>query len=117
MIDADAEELSLWVPRLQDRIRRIPGIIDVTTDRRMAGLQANVVIDRRAARFLAAAAHVRELTAALLMPQWRKAQAVVEAAVRDALGPSIELVQKDAVTTRFTEIVAVTLPQGQNGAT
>jgi multidrug efflux pump len=49
LIDADAEELSLWVPRLQERIRRIPGIIDVTTDRRMAGLQANVVIDRRAA--------------------------------------------------------------------
>ncbi|WP_266180223.1 ATP-binding protein [Dyella humicola] len=61
---------------------------------------------KRAARFLAAAAHVRELTAAPLMPQWRKAQAMVEAVVRDALGPSIEPVQKDAVTTRFTEIVA-----------
>src|SRR5262249_14235134 len=32
LMDAEAEELSLWLPRLQDRIRRIAGIIDVTTD-------------------------------------------------------------------------------------
>jgi hydrophobe/amphiphile efflux-1 (HAE1) family protein len=49
LMDADAEELSLWLPRLQERIRRIPGIIDVTTDRQLGGLQANVVIDRLAA--------------------------------------------------------------------
>ena len=49
LMDADAEELSRWVPRLQDRIRRIPGIIDVTSDRELGGLQANVVIDRAAA--------------------------------------------------------------------
>jgi hydrophobe/amphiphile efflux-1 (HAE1) family protein len=49
LMDADAEELSLWLPRLQERIRRIPGIIDVTTDRQLGGLQANVVIDRSAA--------------------------------------------------------------------
>jgi multidrug efflux pump len=49
LMDADAEELSLWVPRVQDRIRRIPGIIDVTSDREVGGLQANVVIDRAAA--------------------------------------------------------------------
>jgi non-specific serine/threonine protein kinase len=61
---------------------------------------------KRAARFLAAAAHVREFTAAPLMPQWLKAQVAVETVVRDALGPSIEQVQKDAVTTRFREIVA-----------
>ncbi len=49
LMDADTEELSLWLPRVQDRIRRIPGIIDVTTDRQLGGLQANVVIDRSAA--------------------------------------------------------------------
>ena len=49
LIDADAEELDIWVPRVQERIRRIPGIIDVTTDREQGGLQANVVIDRTAA--------------------------------------------------------------------
>jgi multidrug efflux pump len=49
LMDADAEELSLWLPRMQERIRRIPGIIDVTTDRQLGGLQVNVVIDRTAA--------------------------------------------------------------------
>jgi multidrug efflux pump len=49
LMDADAEELSLWLPRVQDRIRRIPGMIDVTSDRELGGLQANVVIDRAAA--------------------------------------------------------------------
>ena len=49
LMDVDAEELSLWLPRVQDRIQRIPGIIDVTTDRQLGGLQANVVIDRSAA--------------------------------------------------------------------
>ncbi len=49
LIDANAEELSRWLPRVQDRIRRIPGIIDVTTDRQLGGLQANVVVDRGAA--------------------------------------------------------------------
>src|SRR5262252_3899686 len=49
LMDADAEELSLWLPRVQDRIRRIPGIIDVTTDRQLGGLQATVMIDRAAA--------------------------------------------------------------------
>jgi multidrug efflux pump len=49
LIDTDPEELFKWVPRVQDRIRRIPGIIDVTSDRELGGLQANVVIDRAAA--------------------------------------------------------------------
>ena len=49
LIDADADELTRWVPRVQDRIRRIPGIIDVTTDREPGGLQTNVMIDRTAA--------------------------------------------------------------------
>jgi len=49
MMDADEEELAKWVPRVQDRIRRIPGMIDVTTDRELGGLQANVVIDRTSA--------------------------------------------------------------------
>jgi hydrophobe/amphiphile efflux-1 (HAE1) family protein len=49
LIDADAEELALWVPRVQERLRHIPGMIDVTTDRELGGLQADVVIDRNAA--------------------------------------------------------------------
>ena len=45
----DFDELQTWVPRVQDRIRQIPGVVDVSTDREQGGLQANVVIDRTAA--------------------------------------------------------------------
>ncbi|HWM82172.1 MAG TPA: efflux RND transporter permease subunit [Pseudolabrys sp.] len=46
---SDFNELQNWLPRVQERIRRLPGIVDVTTDREQGGLQANVVIDRDAA--------------------------------------------------------------------
>ena len=49
LVDADADELAVWLPRVQERLRRIPGMLDVTTDRNLGGLQANVVIDRTAA--------------------------------------------------------------------
>jgi multidrug efflux pump subunit AcrB len=42
----DLEELQQWVPRVVERARAIPGLVDVTTDREQGGLQANVVIDR-----------------------------------------------------------------------
>ena len=45
----DVDALNTWVPRVQDRIRQVPGVIDVNTDRDQGGLQANVVIDRMAA--------------------------------------------------------------------
>jgi multidrug efflux pump subunit AcrB len=43
------EELQAWVPRVQERIRPFPGIVDVATDREQGGLQAAVAIDRVAA--------------------------------------------------------------------
>jgi multidrug efflux pump len=46
---ADIDVLNDWVPRVQDRIRAIDGVVDVTTDRDQGGLQANIVIDRKAA--------------------------------------------------------------------
>jgi hydrophobe/amphiphile efflux-1 (HAE1) family protein len=46
---ADVDELQRWVPRVLERIKQLPGIVDVTTDREQGGLQANVVIDRKAA--------------------------------------------------------------------
>ncbi len=61
---------------------------------------------QRAARFLAAAERVRELTAAPLMPQWRKAQTMAVRSVRDALGRDYEPVQKVGAETRFEEIVS-----------
>jgi multidrug efflux pump len=41
--------LQTWLPKVQERISKIPGIVDVNTDREQGGLQANVVIDRIAA--------------------------------------------------------------------
>lgn len=45
----DFDELQAWVPRVQERLRRLPGVIDVSTDREQGGLQAGVTIDRAAA--------------------------------------------------------------------
>lgn len=61
---------------------------------------------RRAARFLAAAARVRVLTDAPLMPQWRKAQVIAERKARDGLGIDYEPVQREAAAERFEAIVA-----------
>ncbi|MGE0563931.1 MAG: efflux RND transporter permease subunit [Pseudolabrys sp.] len=46
---ADFEALQTWVPRVLDRVKEVPGVTDVSTDREQGGLQANVVIDRAAA--------------------------------------------------------------------
>lgn len=47
--DSDIDELVHYVPQVVDRLRKIPGLVDVTTDRQPNGLQANVVVDRLAA--------------------------------------------------------------------
>jgi multidrug efflux pump len=47
--DADFDELKEWFPKIYERIKKVPGLVDVTTDREQGGLQANVVIDRLAA--------------------------------------------------------------------
>ncbi len=46
---ADIEALQQWVPKVLERVKQIPGLTDVTTDREQGGLQASVVIDRTAA--------------------------------------------------------------------
>jgi len=43
---SDIDELQHWVPLVLDRVKQIPGVIDVTTDREQGRLQADVVIDR-----------------------------------------------------------------------
>jgi multidrug efflux pump len=45
----DLEALQQSVPKVLERVKAIPGLVDVTTDREQGGLQANVVIDRDAA--------------------------------------------------------------------
>jgi len=47
--DADPDELALWVPRLLERLRRIPQLADVVSDQQDQGLQAYVEIDRATA--------------------------------------------------------------------
>jgi multidrug efflux pump len=46
---SDIDLLQQWVPKVLDRVKEVPGIVDVTTDREQGGLQANVDIDRKAA--------------------------------------------------------------------
>ena len=47
--DADPVELSLWVPRLVERLRGLPQLADVASDLQDEGLQAYVEIDRATA--------------------------------------------------------------------
>jgi len=46
---SDIEELQRWVPRVVERVKQVPSVTDVTTDREQGGLQANISIDRNAA--------------------------------------------------------------------
>jgi multidrug efflux pump len=45
----DIEALQKLVPQVQDRVKQVAGVTDVTTDREQGGLQADVSIDRSAA--------------------------------------------------------------------
>ena len=49
IIAPDVGELREWALKLEDRIKQIPGLADVTSDQDLAGPQVNVVIDRDAA--------------------------------------------------------------------
>ena len=42
-------DLMTWSPRIEQRLREIPGIVDVNSDQQDKGLQASVVIDRSTA--------------------------------------------------------------------
>jgi hydrophobe/amphiphile efflux-1 (HAE1) family protein len=46
---ADIDALQAWVPKVLDRVKTLPELTDVNTDREQGGLQANIVIDRAAA--------------------------------------------------------------------
>ena len=49
LLGGDLAELRLWTQRLEDKLRTVPGIVDVTSDQDRAAPQANLVIDRIAA--------------------------------------------------------------------
>jgi multidrug efflux pump len=59
----DLEEVVQWAPRVLDRMREVPGVLDVSADRQQGGLQVNVVIDRAAAAQLGV--RVSDIDAAL----------------------------------------------------
>jgi multidrug efflux pump len=44
--DADAQELSVWTPKLVDKLRTLPGLLDVASDQQNGGLMAAITIDR-----------------------------------------------------------------------
>jgi len=44
--DENLKELNTWAPQLQDRLRAMPELRDVSTDQQNQGLAANLVIDR-----------------------------------------------------------------------
>jgi multidrug efflux pump len=44
--DADGDELAAWAPRVLERLRAVPGLIDVASDQQAGGLQLQLVVDR-----------------------------------------------------------------------
>ncbi|HEY8066377.1 MAG TPA: efflux RND transporter permease subunit [Methylosinus sp.] len=49
LLDDDVAELTEWAPKVLARMRKVPQIVDVTSDRQQGGLGARVVVDRNAA--------------------------------------------------------------------
>ena len=49
ILDDDIAELTEWAPKILARLRSLPQIVDVTSDRQQGALSANVVVDRNAA--------------------------------------------------------------------
>ena len=45
----DYQELIRWAPIINDRLQKVPEIVDVSSDRQQGGLQVNVHVDRLAA--------------------------------------------------------------------
>jgi multidrug efflux pump len=56
--DADGDELAEWAPRVLERLRTIPGLIDVASDQQAGGLQLQLVVDRDTASRLGVTSQV-----------------------------------------------------------
>jgi len=61
--DPDFGELVEWTPKIVDALKKLPELVDVSSDRLTAGLQADVVVDRLAASRLGVA--IKDVDAAL----------------------------------------------------
>jgi non-specific serine/threonine protein kinase len=88
-----------WFARFQNW-RGVAGSVEGT-----AYLAAEYGESAKAARFLSAAATVREWTGAPLFEQWRKAQHIAERKAREALGPEFEWTQQAGASARFEDVV------------
>jgi len=45
----NVEDVRVWPQRVAEKLKEVPGLVDVGTDREQGGLQANILIDRAAA--------------------------------------------------------------------
>ncbi|NRD53047.1 multidrug efflux RND transporter permease subunit [Corallococcus exiguus] len=55
-------ELDQWAPRVLERLKQVPGLLDVNSDQRSHGLETNVVVDHdTAARFGLTAAQIDDV--------------------------------------------------------
>ncbi len=92
----DITALNLWAPRLVEKMRTLPELIDVANDRQNGGVQANVVVDRDAASRLGVSLSALESTlynafgqrqvSTMYLAQ-NQHKVVLEVAPKDALGP------------------------------
>jgi hydrophobe/amphiphile efflux-1 (HAE1) family protein len=57
------DDLYAWVPKVVDRLKQVPGLVDVTTDRETGGLQATISVNRQAAARLGV--RVQDINSAL----------------------------------------------------
>ncbi|RJF79256.1 acriflavine resistance protein B [Azospirillum cavernae] len=94
--DTDINALNLWAPRLVEKLRTLPELVDVANDRQNGGVQANVVVDRDAASRLGVSLSAleatlydafgqRQVSTMYLMQNQHKV--VLEVDPKDALGP------------------------------
>ncbi|HEY7872073.1 MAG TPA: winged helix-turn-helix domain-containing protein, partial [Rudaea sp.] len=89
-----------WFARIQNW-RGAAGCVEGT-----AYLAAEHGEPAKAARFLGAAARVREWTGAALFEQWQKAQHIAHRKARTALGPAFEQARQAGASARFEDVVA-----------
>jgi non-specific serine/threonine protein kinase len=88
-----------WFARFQNW-RGVAGTVEGA-----AYLAAEYGESTNAARFLAAAARVREWTGAPLFEQWRNAQHIARRKSKEALGPEFEPAQQAGASARFEDVV------------
>ncbi len=58
----DLDELNRWAPRMFQRLQKVPGVVDVSSDQQNRGLQAELVIDRDTAARLGVSAQLIDNT-------------------------------------------------------